>query len=181
MDQAPDADAAMADGRMPTASPAVLQRIGRIAFILGGLLVVASLFVPWLDVTGDDYGHSPVWIHYNYGPLYLIHWEIPGNGYWLLASPLLVALACVLGIFVCAFMLLSRHGRKRRGTPLFFLVICGGAAFFVTLVGVLQAVPFWLSFGYPSYGSTPDLGVWLELAGIVVVFLGSAIAWPDGK
>jgi len=181
MDEASDAEVAVADSRMPHASPGVLQRVGRIAFMLGGLLVVASLFLPWLDVTGDNYGHSPVWIHYNYGPLYLLHWEIPGNGFWALASPLLVVMAFLLGMFVCGFLLLSRYGRRARGTLLFLLVVCSGMAFFVTLIGVLQFIPFAFSFDYPSYGSTPSIGVWLALTGIIVMFLGSAIAWPGGK
>ena len=176
MDQAPDADVGAAHNHESPVSSGALRRIGRIALILGSLLMIVSLFVPWLDVTGDDYGHSPVWIHYNYGPLNLVHWEIPGYGFWTYASPLLMALACMLGVFICACVLLTRHKRKRRGTLMFFLMLCCGGAFFITLVGVLQFVPFALSFGYPSYGSTLGLGVWLELAGIVVVFLGSAIA-----
>lgn len=172
---------AMTNDHIPTASSGVRFRIGQAVILVGNLLLVASLFTPWLDVTGDDYGHSPVWIHYNYGPLYLIHRDIPGTGFWLLASPLLVVLVCLCGVFVCSFMLLTRHGRTMRGIFLFVLVICCGVAFFAILLGVLNAVPFWLSFRYPSYQSTPGTGVWLGLAGIVVVFLASAVTWPEGR
>ncbi|HEX5546469.1 MAG TPA: hypothetical protein VFX24_03610 [Ktedonobacterales bacterium] len=176
MDHTPDAEVAVANGHMPPAVHRVRARVGQGAVMFGMALMGVSLFLPWLDVTGDNYGHSPVWIHYNYGPLNLIRWEIPGYGFWTYASPLLMALACMLGVFIVACVLLTRHGRKRRGSLLFFLVLCCGGAFFVTLGGILQFVPFALSFGYPSYGSTLGLGVWLEIAGIIVVFLGSAIA-----
>lgn len=172
---------ATTNGHIPPASSGVRLRIGQAGLLIGNVLLAVSLFTPWLDVTGDDYGHSPVWIHYNYGPLYLVQRDIPGIGFWLLASPLLLVLVCLCGLFLCTFMLLTRLGRTMRGIFLFVLVICCGVAFFATLLGVLNAVPFWLSFGYPSYRSAPSTGVWLGLAGIIVVFLASAVAWPEGR
>lgn len=159
-------------------SPGLVRRTGQIVLILGNLLLVASLFAPWLDVTGDDFGRSPVWLHYNYGPAYLLRHDIPGYAFGLLDVPLLVVVGSVLGLSTCTFALLAPRIRQAQGTFLFMLVVFACVAFVATLVVILKAVPFWLAFAAPSYGSAASYGVWLALAGFSGACLGALVAAP---
>lgn len=159
-------------------SPGLLRRAGRIALILGNLLLVASLFAPWLDVTGNDFGRSPVWIHYNYGPAYLLRHGIPDQAFGLLDVPLLLVVGSMIVVSTCTFALLAPRIRQTQGAFLFMTVVFACVAFVAMLFVILKAVPFWLSFAAPSYGSAPSYGAWLALAGFSGVCLGALVAAP---
>jgi hypothetical protein len=172
------ASAGSASGNQAPRSSGLLRRAGRITLILGNLLLVASLFAPWLDVTGNDFGRSPVWIHYNYGPSYLLRHDLPDQAFGLLDAPLLVIVGSMIVVSTCTCALLAPHIRQTQGAFLFMLVVFSCVAFVAILFVILKAVPFWLSFGYPSYGSVPSYGVWLALAGFSGVCLGALVAAP---
>lgn len=160
-------DSAVTGNRLPTPF-GKRYRIGRIVLILGNLLVVATFFSPWLDLS-TTFGEHPG--TYGYGPWYLLQRGIPLVNAVGLVVPFLAILACTAALLV-------GWGRRPGNSLLMVLAILSGSGLLVTLL-VLGVLPTGLNLVYPYYTTQLDYGAWPAIGSFVCMLLGVLIIWPE--
>lgn len=147
----------------------ITRWVGVTLMLVGDILVVASLFSPWLEVfkIGDpDFPGTQ-----EYGP-----WMALERGTFddlTIAGAVFFAVAAVLAI--CTLILAVARAAGSRSTA---AAIATGLALagLVTVGLAAMFVPMILSLSYPYYDRTVGDGARLVLAGFLAVLIGAGIA-----
>ena len=170
MDAAPGSSGA-GDATRHTPSP--LQRAGRIALIIGNLLMVATFFVPWLELETSFCSSGPR-CHYHFGPWYLIQPGVPGIQVFSLADPFVSIIACAIAILACSILFLAIHNRKVRRFALGVLFAPCIICMFMT-VYIMTLLPFGLVTSYPFFQTTAIYGALLAFGSFIAIFAGAVL------
>jgi hypothetical protein len=153
-----------------------MRRIGRNMLIAGNLLMVATFFMPWLDLETSFCASGPR-CRYHYGLWYLIQPGIPGFPFLSLTNPFLIILPCAMTILACSVVLLMSHARNASGCAMGGLFALCFVCFVITLLimGVSYIV---LTLSYPYFHTEVAFGAWLAQASFVCILAGAVIIWP---
>ena len=158
-----------------TSSP--LRRAGRIILIVGNLLMVATFFLPWLELETSFCSSGPR-CRYHFGPWYLIQPGVPRIEAFSLANPFLPIIACAIIILACSILFLANHNRKVRRFVLGVLFVPCVICMFMT-VYIMTLLPFGLATSYPFVHTTAIFGALLALGSFIAIFAGAILVWPD--
>ncbi|HEX6542975.1 MAG TPA: hypothetical protein VF040_14550 [Ktedonobacterales bacterium] len=160
---------------VPT-SPAIRQRIGRVVLVVGNLLMVATFFMPWLELETSFCASGPR-CRYHYGPLYLIFPGVPGNPLLSTVDPFLLIVPCALIILACSMALLRSRAREAPGCSMGGLfALCFVCALITLLMMTQLYVGF--AFAYPYFHTVVAYGSWLALGSFASILVGAVIIWP---
>ncbi len=134
-------------------------RVGVPIVLAGLLLVVASAFLPWVEVH-RQFGN--ISNHDTYSP-----WDLPNRA----CFPLCVGVPLPFVLWVA---LRARGGRGRMG-PGALVALCGLGALGAWLFAVALSVDHISFLGHASTRDTPLVGWWCCLVGFGVLALGSLV------
>jgi hypothetical protein len=158
----------------PTSSP--IRRIGQIMLIAGNLLMVATFFMPWLDLE-TSFCTSGSRCRYDYGPWTLIQPGIQSLPFLSLTNPFLIILPCALIIVACSVVLLKSNASRTPGCAMGGLFALCFACFLITLV-IMGVFHVELALSYPYFQTEVAFGAWLAQASFACILAGAVILWP---
>jgi multidrug transporter EmrE-like cation transporter len=157
--------------------PTRYRYIGRIVLVFGNLLMVASFFMPWLELETSFCASGPR-CSYDYSPWYLIQPGVPGRSFLSPTEPVLPIVACTTIILACSVVVLMIHSRKAKeyfSGALY--ILCGLCLFITTLIMTEFYVA--LALDYPFFHTNVAYGSWLALGSFATVLLGVIIIRPE--
>ena len=158
-------------------SPTMRRYIGRIVLVIGNLLMVASFFMPWLELQTSFCASGPG-CGYHYGPWYLIQPGVPSYPFLSLTDPFLQIIAFGLVILACSIIFLLSQNRKAQRFALGILFVLCGVCLFITVM-TMTGIPFALTFSDLYYFSAIAYGSWLALVSFIGIFVAAIIVWPE--
>lgn len=165
----------VADVNHPASVPRMRnRRIGQIILIVGNLLMVATFFMPWLELETSFCSTGPR-CQYHYGPWYLIRPGVPGYPFLSPVNLFLPVLACELIIIVCSAILLASHNRRVQRISLWAVIGLCGVCLFITFL-IMTELYVALAFVYPFYAALIAYGSWVALASFFSIFAGANLA-----
>lgn len=140
-----------------------VARPGVPSLLVGSALVVAAFFAPWFDLAkpASDLPHDQY-----VGPWTLVAQSSEATRPLLLSFlmlPATIMIGCSLGVLVMS------GGPLRRVSHFISLILC--LCFFVGTF-TLTTFPATQGLTYPYYSVSYEYGIWLELVGLAILFLG---------
>jgi hypothetical protein len=159
------------------ASPTMRRRIGRSILVIGNLLMVATFFMPWLELETIFCSSGPR-CGYHYGPWYLIQPGVPSYPFLSLTDPFLQIIACGLVILACSTMFLISQNQKAQRFALGVLFVLCGVCVIITAMTMI-GLPFALTFSDLDYNATIAYGSWLALVSFIGIFAAAILVWPE--
>lgn len=153
------------------------RRIGRIMVIVGDLLIVTTLFTPWLELETSFCSTGPV-CRYHYSPWYLIYPGIPDVPMLSPSNPLAVIAACAIVILICSALLLTSQRRRVQRLSIGVLVTLSIVCILNTGL-IMTILPLGLVVTFPFYSTTIIYGSLLAIVSFLSIFAGALVAWPE--
>ena len=153
------------------------RRIGRIMVNVGDLLMVATLFTPWLELETSFCSTGPVCRHH-YSPWYLIYPGIPDVPMLSPSNPLAVIAVCAIVILICSVLVLTSQRRRVQRLSIGVLVTLSIVCLLNT--GLIMAIfPLGLAITFPFYSTTIIYGSLLAIVSFSSIFAGAIFVWPE--
>ena len=153
------------------------RRIGRIMVIVGNLLMVVTLFTPWLELETSFCSTGPV-CRYHYSLWYLIYPGIPDVSVLSPADPLTAITACAIVILICSVLLLTNQRRRAQRLSIGVLVTLSAVCLLNTGL-IMTILPLGLVTSFPFYSTTIIYGSLLAIVSFVSIFAGAIFVWPE--
>lgn len=162
-----DAQAYRTGGEQRGGTPHSRRQTGRILLIAGDVLVVAAFLIPWVQLTSSS-SDIP---RQEYSP-FAFAWESASHGAFLPTTLVVLPIAAILASTI--LLIAWSASARRRGLLAYISILLALGNLLVSIVLVLE-LPFPLSFSWPYYNTTFELGTWVAMGGFLVVAVGSSL------